>query len=116
VKIILITLFLLTLPTKAKATLNQDVLYGSEVANYCEKPEYLHPDAQDLTDSFLLGELLRSEYLEQFIWLEPNLEAYAICLVCSSSYSSLSRWESGLAISCPSDAELGPQVLTPPTD
>ncbi len=77
----------------------------------CRAPIFLHPDAKSLTERFTEGEISYMIYLEQFIWLEPDLEHYALCIICSSREEHARTYEASHPQVCSQDLFQSPFML-----
>jgi hypothetical protein len=84
---------------------------GETVPQTCRAPLFLHPDAKNLTERFSEGEISYMTYLEQFIWLEPDLEHYALCIICSQEDGQARPYEASYPQICSQDLFHSPFML-----
>jgi hypothetical protein len=103
-KIIALALYLLGF--SLCASINQEGASPSSLIPLCASPQYIHPEARQLTRDFKKGYLSKSEYLERFVWLEPSNEEYALCVVCSGNDVEYFEWSMDTAIFCHNELEL----------
>ena len=101
----LIALALYLLGFSLFASINHEGRNASSLSSSCVAPQFIHPEAKQLTRDFKKGYLSKAEYLERFIWLEPANEDYALCVVCSSSEPDYPSWSVDTIIFCHNEFE-----------
>lgn len=81
----------------------RDIVTKVMVFSVCGKPYDFVPGAQALIDEYFSSEMLNSDFYRNFIWLEPEEERYASCVVCESGKPNDPYWEFNFNLWCQID-------------
>jgi hypothetical protein len=66
----------------------------------CHYQTDLMPAAKALIKRYFENEMLNSEFYRDFLWLHPESEPYASCLICESGRPNDPYWEFDFKLRC----------------